>query len=71
MALNASLPVPLWPGVLKPIRVISMGQIDLFENYLYLIWLGSKTKKKKTHKRTNKEQLHKKRKYERTKNAVP
>ena len=28
---------PLWPGVVVPIRVQSMGQINLFENYLYLI----------------------------------
>ena len=28
-----SLPVPLWPGVVAPDRVLSMGQIKL--NYAY------------------------------------
>ena len=27
------LPVPLWPGVLAPDRVLSMGQIELFDIY--------------------------------------
>ena len=31
------LPVPLWPIVVLPVRVPSMGQIDLFKNYSYLI----------------------------------
>ena len=26
-----SLPVPLWPGVVTPDRVLSMGQIELFD----------------------------------------
>ena len=29
------LPGRLWPGVVVPIRVSSMDQIDPFENYLY------------------------------------
>ena len=24
---------PLWPGVVTPDRVLSMGQIELFDNY--------------------------------------
>ena len=28
---------PLWPGVVIPVRVLSMNQRDLFGNYLYLI----------------------------------
>ena len=35
---------PLWPGVVT-FKVPSMGQIDLFENYLYLIGLCVKEKK--------------------------
>ena len=31
------LPGLLWPGVIVPDREQSMGQIDLFKNYLYLI----------------------------------
>ena len=31
------LPGPLWPKVRVPIMVPSMSQIELFENYLYLI----------------------------------
>ena len=34
-----SLPLllgPLWPGVVVPVRVLSMGQIELFNNLLYL-----------------------------------
>ena len=31
------LPVPLETGMIVPVRVSSMGQIDLFANYLYLI----------------------------------
>ena len=31
------LPGLIWPRVLVPIRVPSMCQIDLFENYSYLI----------------------------------
>ena len=27
----SSLPVPLWPGVVAPDRVLSMGQIELFD----------------------------------------
>ena len=26
-----SLPVPLWPGVIAPDKVLSMGQIKLFD----------------------------------------
>ena len=29
----SSLPDPLWPGVVVPLRVPSMVQIDLFKNY--------------------------------------
>ena len=28
-------PGPLWPGVVVPVRVASMGQIELFNNLLY------------------------------------
>ena len=28
---------PLWPGVVVPVSVSFMGQIDLFKDYLYLI----------------------------------
>ena len=31
------LPVPLWPRMVVPIRVLSMGWIDVFEIYTYLI----------------------------------
>ena len=31
------LPGPLWSRVVVPVRVPSMGQIDLFESYLYPI----------------------------------
>ena len=30
------LPGPLWPGVVVPVRVASMGQIELFNHLLYL-----------------------------------
>ena len=29
-------PVPLWPRVVVPVRVLSMGQIELFNHLLYL-----------------------------------
>ena len=35
------LPAQLWPGVIVPVSVSSMRQIDLFENYKYLIGLVS------------------------------
>ena len=28
---------PLWPRVIVPVKVLSVAQINLFENYLYLI----------------------------------
>ena len=31
------LPGPLWPGVVVPISVRSVGEIDLFRNYLYSV----------------------------------
>ena len=31
------LPGPLWPGMIVAVKVPSMDQIELFENYLYLI----------------------------------
>ena len=34
-----SLPVPLWPGVVAPDRVLSMDQIKLNSTYTELIWL--------------------------------
>ena len=27
------LPHPLWPRMIEPVRILSMGQIDLFKNY--------------------------------------
>ena len=30
-SLLPSLPDPLWPGVVAPDRVLSMGQIELFD----------------------------------------
>ena len=33
------LPGLLWPGVVAPDRVLSMGQIDLFKNYSYSLWI--------------------------------
>ena len=41
-------------GVVIPVRVPSMGQIDLLKNYLYLIEpCGEKTLKKQLHKNIN------------------
>ena len=31
-----SLPGPLWPGVIAPVRVLSMGQIELNSNHAKL-----------------------------------
>ena len=31
------LPGPLWPKVVILVKVLSLGQIDLFENYWYYI----------------------------------
>ena len=45
----------LWAGVAVPVRISSMGQIDLFQNDLYSIGLRAKEKPLK--------QLHKKCKY--------
>ena len=42
--LSTSFPGPLWPGVVAPGRVLSMGQtvyicyIELFEIELFIIW---------------------------------
>ena len=33
----AFFPGPLWPGEVKPARVISLKQINMFKNYLYSI----------------------------------
>ena len=38
------LPSPLWSRVVVPIRALSMGQINLFKNYLYSIGLYEKNK---------------------------
>ena len=42
------LPGPLWPWLEEPVRVPSIGQIDLVKNYSYL---KCKKKKKTLHKR--------------------
>ena len=44
------LPGPLWPRVLVPVRVSSMGRINLFKN---CVWLdcGKKTLKNQLHKK--------------------
>ena len=37
-----SLPLPLWPGVVVPVRVSSMGQIEIFNHFLYLCkWMNN------------------------------
>ena len=41
------LPVLLWPGVVTPVSVPPMSQVDLFKNYEYLIWLCRKKSLKK------------------------
>ena len=33
MLLLPLLPGSLWPGIIVPVRVSSMGQTDLFEDY--------------------------------------
>ena len=40
------LPGPLWPGIVVPVWISSMGQIALFQNYWYLIRLCAKNNKK-------------------------
>ena len=57
------LPGPLRPGVVVPVRVPSMGQIDLFKSYLYLIRPYTKKSLKK--------QLYEKCKYEHPMNVIP
>ena len=39
------IPGTFSPGVVVPVEVPSMDQIDLFENYLYLIRLHAKKRK--------------------------
>ena len=51
-----------WSGI--PIRVPSMGQIDIFKNYSYLIEPCAQ-------KKTLKKQLHKKCNHEHTMNVIP
>ena len=54
--------LPLWPRVVISVRAPSKGQVELFENYLYLIGLWAKN--------TFKNQLDKKGKYEHTMTAI-
>ena len=50
----ASLSGPLRPGVVVPVRVPSIDNLDLFQNYLYLLGVrAKKTLKKKTQKKCN------------------
>ena len=56
------LPDPLWPGVVVPVSVLSIGQIGWFRNYSYSDALQKKSLKK---------QLHKTCKYEWAINVIP
>ena len=44
-------PGPLWLGIVVPVKASSLGQIDPFKNYLYLIELSVKTKHQKKNKK--------------------
>ena len=57
------LPGSLWPGVVIPVRVPAMGQIDLFKNELYLIGACEKKNNIKT--------MAQKCKYKCSMNAIP
>ena len=47
---------PLWSEVVVPVKVPSIGQIDLFKNYSYSYSVGPCAKKKKEQKHLEKQQ---------------
>ena len=50
---DSLLPDSLWPRMIEPVRVLSLGQIDLFKNDEYSIGLcAKKTLQKQLHKKT-------------------
>ena len=61
----ASSPIyTLWSWVIVPVRVTSIGQVNMFKTYFYPVLLCERRK-------TLREQLHKECRYEDTKNTIP